>query len=65
MKHKAIMLCSWHCLAVQSQKHLVRSGEREQVDKLLIYINQHPLNIGLLKEKKKAFVISARKVLRQ
>lgn len=45
------MCCSWHCLAEQSEKHLAGSNERQQVDKLLIYINQHPLNIGLLKKK--------------
>lgn len=49
------MCCSWHCLAEQSEKHLAGSNERQQVDKLLIYINQHPLNIGLLK--KKAFML--------
>lgn len=52
---EAIMCCSWHCLAEQSKKHLADSKERGQVDKLLIYINQHPLNIGLLK--KKAFML--------
>lgn len=52
---EAIMCCSWHCLAEQSEKHLAGSNERQQVDKLLIYINQHPLNIGLLK--KKAFML--------
>lgn len=58
MQHKPIMLHSWHCLATPGQKHLAGSGEWEQVDKLLIYINQHPLNIGLMKQKqkKKAFV---------
>lgn len=55
------MLCSWHRLAVQSQKHLVGSGEIEQVDKLLIYINQHPLNIGLLKKKKKLLLFQLEK----
>lgn len=61
---EAIMCGSWHCLAAeQSKKHLAGSQGSQRVDKLLIYINQHLLNIGLPKEKS-FYVISGWKVLR-